>query len=437
MKKTTRREFLKRSGFTLITVGIGGPAFLRNANVTANSLLTQAAALSANDHILVVIQLAGGNDSQNTVIPTSGQLNALYHQYRPTLGIPDASILPLQGPGGTDAAGNQLGFHPSMTKLQGLYNQGHVGLIQAVGYPNPVRSHFESMDIWHLGDPQRQEKTGWLGDYLDVADPSDNNLLMAASIGGGTLPLSLHADKVAVPAIGNIASYQMQTDSRFASDANNRIQTFLALNRESAPERVLYEQVRLTALDAYESSTELQAGTRMYTPDPTVVYDPRNPLATALQQAAQIIAADLGTKILYVTLGGFDTHTAQADPQARLLGYVSDAVDTFYRDLVRLGKDDKVLIMTWSEFSRKVVENMNRGTDHGAASVEFVFGTPVKGGIYGVHPGLSQSELNPGLYDTKFSIDFRRIYATVLEDWLGADSKEILNGSFTKLGFVQ
>jgi len=438
MGKTTRREFIKKSGFTMLTVGLSGEAFFRSLNLAANSALTQAAALSTNDNILVVIQLAGGNDSINTVIPRSGRLRSDYESLRgATLEIPVANVLPING---ADAAGNLLGFHPSMTHIKNLYDQGHVGVIQAVGYPNPNYSHFRSMDIWHTAYPEGLKSTGWLGDYLDVTFPSNDNPLIAVSI-GGTLPLSLRANNVAVPAIGSIEAYNFQTDTRFAGDRTNRVQTFLALNQEGAPERVLYEQIRLTALDAYESSQELQAGVGQYTADPTIVYNPQNPLARALQQVARILAGNLGTKILYVSMGGFDTHQGQAvanspltGTHATLLGYISEAVDAFYRDLVRMGMDSNVLMMTWSEFARKVRENGNNGTDHGASGAQFVFGTPVQSGLMGEYPSLTN--VYPGQDATRHSIDFRSIYATILERWLGVNAQEVLGGSFEILPFV-
>ncbi len=435
MKKTTRREFIKKSGFTMLTVGLTGPSFFRTMNVAANSKLTQAAALSETGKILVVIQLDGGNDGLNTVIPMSGQLNSLYKQYRgTTLEIPNASILPI----GADAAGNELGLHPNLQKLKALYDQGRVSVVQAVGYENQIRSHFSSQDYWHSAG--QIDGTGWLGDYLDVAFPSSDNPLIAAAI-GARLPLTLRADQVAVPAINGIGTYQLQTDIRFPADATNKVDTFLALNQEGASDRVLYEYVRQTALDAYESAETLQSGVANYMPDPSIVYDQANPLARGMSQAAQILGGDLGTKILYVSLGGFDTHQTQAalnDPltgtHATLLGYLSDAVDTFYRDMERLGLADDVLIITWSEFGRKVKENGNQGTDHGAAAPQFVIGNAVNQKITGIHPSLS--DLNQGLDDLKYSIDFRSVYATVLEKWLGVDSQEIIGGAYEVLEFI-
>jgi len=435
MNKTTRREFIKRSGMTVLSVGLSQQAFWRHVRAASESVLTRAAALSPTDRILVVIQMDGGNDGLNTVIPLSGSAASLYRQYRPTLAIPEANILPL----GEDAAGTLIGFHPNLLPLQRLYEQGHVAVVQSVGYPNPNRSHFASQDIWHTADPEGRKRTGWLGDYLDVAFPSSDNPLLAVSLAGTRLPLTLRAEHVLVPAIGSVvANYQFRTQP--PSDHQNKMRAFLALNRETASEHRLREQIQLVALDAVESVEMLQSGIQRYTSDPTIVYNTQNRLAQALQQVAQILAARLGTRILYVSLGGFDTHQSQATPHERLLAYLSEAIATFYADLVRLGLDDRVLLMTWSEIGRKVVENGNQGTDHGTVSPQFLIGTRVKGGIVGEHPSLRAEDLNPGLGDPKFSvrsIDFRSIYATILEKWFLVDSREILGGAFELLDVLQ
>ncbi|GBC77570.1 hypothetical protein HRbin08_01049 [bacterium HR08] len=434
MTKTTRREFIKKSGMTVLSVGLGSQAFWRHVRAASESVLTQAAALSPADRILVVIQMDGGNDGLNTVIPVSGAAASLYRQYRPTLAIPEANVLPI----GTDAAGTLVGFHPNLQPLQDLYAQGRVAVIQSVGYPNPNRSHFASQDIWHTADPEGRKRTGWLGDYLDLAFPSAENPLLAVSLAGARLPLTLRAEHVLVPAVGSVANYQFRTQP--PGDHQNKMQAFLALNRETASDHVLREQIRLAALDTYESVQMLQSGIQRYTADPAITYNSQNPLARALQQVAQILAANLGTRILYVSIGGFDTHQGQATPHATLLSRLSEAVAVFYTDLVRLGLDDRVLMMTWSEFGRKVVENGNGGTDHGTVGPQFLIGTRVKGGIVGEHPSLRAEDLNPGLGDPKFSaraIDFRSTYATILEKWFLVDSREILGGAFELLDIIR
>jgi uncharacterized protein (DUF1501 family) len=385
---------------------------------------------------LVVIQLAGGNDGINTVVPMSGPLNATYRQRRPTLAVAQQQILRL----GTDAKGNEIGLHPNMTKIKSLFDQGKAGVIQGVGYESANRSHFRSMDIWHTANPDRFETTGWLGDYLDVTYPSNDNPLISVYI-GGTLPLGLQAKTIPVPAINNPDDYKFQkVDWYGPGEANNRVQTFLALNQESAPEQVLRETVRATGIAAYDSSVSFQTEISKYPQDPAVVYNDMNPLAKGLFTVARMISSGvLGTKILYVTLNGFDTHQSQnvnqnpALTHPRLMQWLDEAVDVFYRDMVRLGKSDKVLILTWSEFGRKVGENGDKGTDHGASAPQFVFGDAVRSGIYGEHPSLTNLDYDDG---TIYSIDFRRMYATVLESWLGTDSRDLLGGTFEPVPFL-
>ncbi|ETW96757.1 MAG: hypothetical protein ETSY1_25315, partial [Candidatus Entotheonella factor] len=336
MTPRTRREFLKQSGLMLLTVGVGASAFQHQLSLAEGSVLTQGVGLSGNGRILVVIQLSGGNDGLNTVIPLSGEYASQYRTLRPTLAIPEADVIPL----GADAGGHQLGLHPNLELWKWLYDQGRMGIIQAVGYEAPNRSHEGSMRIWHQANPERAEATGWLGDYLDMAFPSQDNPLISVAI-GKHLPMSLQAAQTRVPAVDNIKQYRFEV--RPLKDAEARSQAFLALHREAMPEHVLYEQVRQMGLDTFEGAARLQEASESYVPDPNIRYDRSNPLAQALKQAAQILASDTGTKILYVTLSSFDTHGTQLPKQAKLLGMLASAIDVFDQDLQRLGLADDVL----------------------------------------------------------------------------------------------
>ncbi len=426
MTRPTRRAFLKQSGLTLLTVGASVGAFHDPLRVAAGGVWTQAAGLSSKGRTLVVIQLAGGNDGLNTVIPLSGAYASQYRTLRPTLAIPEAEVIPL----GSDAGGHQLGLHPNLELWKSLYDQGRMGIIQAVGYDTPNHSHEGSMMIWHQASPERVGATGWLGKYLDIAFPSQDNPLLSVAI-GKDLPMSLHAAQTRVPAVDNIKQYRFEVKP--SKDAASRRQAFLALHREAAPEHLLYEQVRQMALKTFEGAERLQAASASYVPDPNIHYERRNPLAQALKQAAQIVASDTRTKILYVSLSSFDTHGTQLPKHAKLLGMLAEAIDTFDQDLQRLGLADDVLMMTWSEFGRKVRENGNVGTGHGAAGPQFVFGNAVKGGIFGEHPDLIHlSDVD----DPRHRIDFRSYYATILERWLEVDSREVLGGAFNVIDFL-
>ncbi len=427
MAKTTRREFIKKSGFALVSIGVSGRAFLQHTNLAAHSALTSAAALSDTGNILVVVQLVGGNDGLHTVVPITPGLYALYKQKRPTLAIPQEQTLPLN---------SEIGLNPKLGKFKNLFDAKKLAVIQGVGYPNPNYSHFRSMDIWHTANPDKLEYTGWLGDYLDVNFAGNTTPLLACSIGGGALPRTLRAKSTAVPAVSNISSYQIATDPLFPADRNNRIQTFLALNHVERTESVYGEQLRQVALDTYSSSSALQTTTTKYLEDPNTVYPDK--LGGALKQCAQILSADLGTRILYVAVGGFDTHTNQdanfTGQHASLLTNISESVHTFLADLSRLNKVDNVLVMLWSEFGRRVEENPDRGTDHGAAAPVIIAGDRVRGGIVGTHPSLSDLDHNGNV---KFSIDFRSVYATILEKWFGVDYREVIPGyDATMLDFL-
>ncbi len=431
MGKTTRREFIQKSGFTLVTVGISGRAFMQHTNFAANSALTAAAALSDTGNILLVIQMAGGNDGLNTVVPLATSQYDLYKKSRPTLAIPQSQALPLN---------SEVGLHPKLAKFKGLFDAKKLAVVQGVGYPNPNRSHFRSMDIWHSANPDKLKYTGWLGDYFDINFHDNTNPLIGASVAAGSLPRSLLGTAQAIPAIASISTYKIDTDPRFPLDGqNNQIPAFLALNREARPQQAYYEQIRRIALDAYASSTTLQAGATRYPSDPSMntAYQVGGGLGQALKQCAQIIAGDLGARILYVMIGGFDTHQGQdanfAGQQSNLFVQLSGAVDAFLADLTRLKRADNVLIMTWSEFGRRVGENSDRGTDHGAAAPLFLAGNRVKSGVIGNHPSLANLDSNG---DVKFAIDFRQVYATVLERWLGVDSRDVLGAAFPLLDFV-
>lgn len=428
MGKSTRRDFIKQSGFTLVSIGVSGRAFFQHTNFAANSALTAAAALSDTGNILVVVQMAGGNDGLHSVIPVTTTQYNLYEQKRTTLAIPQNQVLPLNA---------EVGLNPKLSKFKALYDAKKLAVIQGVGYPNPNRSHFRSMDIWHTANPEKIEYTGWLGDTLDIDFQSSTNPLLAATIGGGSLPRSLRADETPVPAIASLLSYKVNIDDRYRNDGNNnQIPTFLALNREARMESAYHEQIRKVALDSFSSSTAVQQAANTPVGDPSAPYPAG--LGGALKQCSQILASNLGTRILYVTIGGFDTHQNQDanfnGQQSNLLTNLSTAIDAFLADLNRQGKADNVLVMAWSEFGRRVQKNPDNGTDHGAAAPVFVLGNRVKGGVVGTFPSLSNLDNNG---DVRFSIDFRSVYATILQKWLGVDYREVIPGyNATMLDFL-
>lgn len=412
----SRRDFLKGTlGF--LSLSLAAPTLCFQSS-------TSFAAGNSPSKILVVVQLDGGNDGLNTVIPYTDKT---YYMSRPNLAVAENTVLKVS---------DKVGFNPVMTKFKGLFDQKRIAVIQNVGYPNPNLSHFQSRAILNRADPTTREEVsqlGWLGKYGDLKLASTDNPLSIVNLGDGrgslALPKSLVADKVIASSINNFPLYQFQTDSKYPSDRNNQINALIKSNgATSTNDDFLY--VAQTGLDAVASSESLQTGIKKYTP--TIKY-PENSLGIQLQMAAQVIAGDLGAQIIHVTLGGFDTHSGQKQDHEELLTAISEGFDAFYQDLVRLGKADNVLVMAFSEFGRRVRENGSAGTDHGTSGPMFIMGNNVKGGLYGNSPDLSRLD---SAGNTMFDIDFRAVYSTVLSDWLESDPQSVLGSKFENLGFI-
>jgi len=416
-----RREFLKR-GITFVTLSLTSKYMMMQVTPGGDSVFGQASAQSESNNLLVVIQLNGGNDGLNTVIPYS---NGLYYDARPSLNVPQKDVLPIN---------NELGLHPKLANLKKLYDGGKVAIINGVGYPNSSRSHFRGTDIWMSANPENIERTGWLGRFLDESIARFHNVKTPAANIGGTLPLTLKGAKVVVPSIVNLQSFQLQTDEKYPQDRANRLQIFSQLNSQPFDANAYLAYVSQTGLGAHQSAEELQQAVKKYK---SSVQYPTDPFGQGLKLIAQIIAAGVGTQIMHVAIGGFDTHASQNSErpvsQPTLLERVDSGINAFHQDLVQMGVANDVLIMTFSEFGRRVKENGSQGTDHGTAAPLFVLGNRVKGGLFGQYPSLSQLDNNGDLI---YTVDFRSVYATILEDWLKADAKTILRGSFENLGFV-
>jgi uncharacterized protein (DUF1501 family) len=423
----TRREFLAH-GIRLAALGVVAPAFLVKAAYASRGYgPTQPidpddpdAGMSGvgcgGDTILLVIQLSGGNDGLNTVVPYR---DATYYTLRPNLAIPREQALPI-----TD----QMGLHPALRQVKSLYDQGHVAVLESVGYPNPNRSHFRAMDIWQTARPDVNEPTGWLGRYLAGDDCEDDAPLRAVNI-GPRLPRTLWTESTIVPSIANIETYQFRTDGRFAADRQAQMDAIHHICTAShAPGAD--EFVRLAALEALDSSDLLQRVVGRY--EEKIRY-PDNPFAEGLKLIAQVIAAEVGTRVFYISLGGFDTHAQQARDHTRLLQSLDEGLGAFFADMDRLGKADRVLAVTFSEFGRRVAENASGGTDHGTALPMLLVGGRVRGGFYGAPPDLAA--LRDG--DIAHQTDFRAVYAGLLRSWLGVDPAGIIEGSWPALDFVQ
>ncbi len=367
----------------------------------------------AENRCLVLVNLQGGNDGLNCVVPHG---DADYYRVRPSLAIPRSDVLAIDA---------QLGLNPQMASFKALYDKGMVAIVQGVGYPNPDHSHFRSTEIWQTAAPDRYEHTGWLGRYLDEADLPAANLFNGVSL-ASILPEVMVGTKVDVPAIASEAAYGLRVD-------RNPMQrrAFTALVRDerlpfSSPYLAHVMEIEDRSQRGSEELPHLIAG---YTTSATY---PATPLGRSLALAAQIVGSNIGTKVIYVQHGSFDTHVNQVAVQNRLLGEFSDAVKAFYDDLSAHGNDRRVLTMTFSEFGRRIEENGSRGTDHGEASPLFLVGGGTKGGIYGDAPSLAATNMG----NVRFTTDFRNVYATVLERWLGRPSAPVLNGTFEQLALL-
>jgi len=367
----------------------------------------------AGERALLLINLQGGNDGLNCVVPHG---NPLYYQMRPTLAVPQSDVL---------AIDQNVGFNPQMRALKAMYDKGEVAVVQSVGYPDPDHSHFRSTEIWQTAAPDRYEHIGWLGRYLDEAQLPKDDLFNGVAV-AQVLPEVLVSNQVDVPSIASLSGYGLLSDRNAIA---KRTYTELVTDNQFPFASPYLGHVAEIEDHAQRGSEELPKLVAGYKTDATY---PATPLGRSLALAAQIVGSNLGTKVLYVQHGSFDTHTSQKATQDRLLGEFSDAIAAFYEDLAAHGNDKKVLTLTFSEFGRRIAENGSRGTDHGEASPLFAIGGGVKGGLYGVAPDLSDTNMG----NVRYTTDFRSIYATVLERWLGRPSQTILSGNFAQLPLI-
>ena len=442
MKQTlhTRRQFLRTSmlgaaaSWTL-------PVFLEKTffalNAMAANALTQTPT-GKDDTILVVLQMAGGNDGLNMVVPSADDA---YYRSRPTLGLPGDKILKLN---------SYVGLNGKLTGLKALFDEGHLSVVQGVGYPNPNRSHFRSTEIWQTAsDADRNVSEGWLGRYFDNccagADP-----LVGVAI-GEEMPQAFTAKTPTGVTFSRPEQFRW-TSSEKAEDRMSAEEFFFrqlngsadsedtlvagaegasigAISGEKKTDLSAVDFLQRTALDAQLSSDKVLAIARKY--KSSVPY-PQGPLAESLSLIARMIAGGLPTRVYYTSQGGFDTHARQMHGHERLLGELNDALSAFANDLKQQGNFDRVLLITFSEFGRRVAENANGGTDHGAAAPMFVLGGAAKPGLFGKYPSLT--DLDYG--DLKFNTDFRSVYGTVLDHWLHAPSQIVLGRKFPGLPIV-
>jgi uncharacterized protein (DUF1501 family) len=454
-----RRQFLERTlkGSSLIAFGPLVPSFVAGAAQVAQS---------GKDRILVVLEMTGGNDGLNTVIPYADDN---YHKARPTLRYTKDQIIRVD---------DHIGLNPSLGQFQQLLGNGQLAIVQGVGYPNPNRSHFESMDVWQSADPRRKIANGWLGRSMGAVKVKEGEIV-GIHVSTDQLPLAMQGSATGTPTIDPARPYELILDGtsynlqdlqlrgvavppapavaekkddepdpkvKEAADKHRaeRMKLIQDLTGHGVdPKNDLLRFVQRSALQTYTAVDRLRKLMAESAPAPGEVDIPvrrfgnvnNNELTSRLGLVSRIIRAGFGTRIFYVSIDGFDTHSNQRRDHEQLLAQVGNAIPNFFNQLQASGDAERVLLMTFSEFGRRVQENGSKGTDHGAASCLFVAGPKVKGGPVGKHPSLARGDLDAG--DLKHQIDFRQVYATLLDRWLECDSKAVLGDKFEHLPLLK
>jgi uncharacterized protein (DUF1501 family) len=392
----SRRAFLHSS--TLLALAPTVPGFL---------LQTARAARPERDgRILVVVQLDGGNDGLNSVVPFADEG---YAKHRKLLRLATPQLIKVN---------DQVGLHPNLTGAGKLLESGRLAIVQGVGYPNPNRSHFESMAIWHTArfDLEERNGLGWLGRALDDQQGRDVNRPDSVFVGGAQLPGALRGRRCVASALTRPEDFVLAPEVKARPDADGAAKDDLAAF------------VRRASLDAYTTADRMAEFVRAR--EDGAGY-PATELAGELRLVARLIKADVGTRVYYTRQSGYDTHSAQLGTHANLLGELAGAMQAFLDDMAAAKLADRVVLLTFSEFGRTVKENGSAGTDHGTAGPVLVAGRPVKPGLVGKTPSLLELDARHG--DLKMGLDFRQVYATVLEDWLGLPAKTALGGTFERL----
>ena len=371
------------------------------------------------DPVLVVLQLSGGNDALNTVVPHG---DPRYYDNRPNVRVPEDQVLKID---------DNVGLNPNMGPMKKIYDEGKMAIVQGVGYPNPNRSHFRSMDIWHTCEPDTQGTEGWLGRAIKEIDPNKENVLTAVNFGRG-LPRALAAPGVPVASVGNLATYGVLTGIEGEDQRADALDVFSRIYSPTLGRSMVVDYLSQTGMDALKGADILSTAPESYSS--TVEYG-SDVVGQYMKNIAQVHLAGFGTRILYTTApyNSFDTHAGELAAHAKLWTDTSNAISDFYDDLREHNASDNVLLLVFTEFGRRVHDN-GSGTDHGSGGMAFLIGDHVNGGLYGEYPSLEESKLLEG--DLHFNNDFRGIYTSIIEDCMNMDAKPIVNGGFEKFALV-
>ena len=373
--------------------------------------------VTAREKSLVVVQLSGGNDYLNTIVPYGDDE---YYDFRKTVHINQESVLPVDG---------TYGFNPNLGPIKQLYDEGKVAVINGIGYDNPNRSHFRSMDIWHTALPDEIGNEGWLGRVIREIDPSGENVLTGVNFGRG-LPRALGVRGGPVASVGNLETYGLFTDIEDAATRSLALRAFAHMYGGVQGKDPVLDFLGQTGSNALKGADILRTAPEKYS---SSIEYAANPISQSMKSVAQVLFADLGTRVFYTQHGSFDTHSGELTSHAKLWQEVSGAIGDFYDDLKEHGREDEVVVLVFSEFGRRIKDN-GSGTDHGSGGVAFVIGSEVKGGMYGQYPSIREADQVEG--DLHFNNDFRSTYSTIIENWFGLDAVPIVNGTFEQFDFV-
>jgi uncharacterized protein (DUF1501 family) len=369
---------------------------------------------NAKPPVLVIVQLTGGNDFMNTIVPYG---NDLYYDFRPNLAIRQEEVLPIN---------DYLGFNPIAAPLKELYDMGKMAVIQGVGYPNSSRSHFRGMDIWQTCEPNTVADEGWLGKVVRELDPHKENPITAISFGKG-LPRALSAKGVTVTSIGDLDNYGLMTGISEAQQREEALTIFQKMYGPAIGTGPVRDYMAQTGLDVIKGAEVLKKAPHMYKSN---VEYADNPMARSLRDVARVHLADMGTRIFYTQHGGYDTHANEGPVHPRLISELSAAVSDFFQDLREHNATENVVMLVFTEFGRRIRDN-GSGTDHGAGGGSFVIGDMVKGGLYAQYPSLDPSQHDDG--DMRFNYDFRGLYSTLLEQMLNVEARPIVGGTYEQV----
>ena len=367
------------------------------------------------DPVLVVVQLSGGNDFMNTVVPyTAG----IYYDSRPVIGLKEDEVLPIH---------DTLAWNPNCAPLQSMYEAGEIAVVQGIGYPNSNRSHFRAMDIWHTCEPVEIGTEGWAGRVIRELDPGGHNVLTGVSVGKG-LPRAMAVPGVPVTSFDNLDTYGLLTGIDDAQRRTAALEVFKGMYGHEVGAGMVMDYLSQTGLNVISGTSELKKAKTGYSS--TVEYG-ESAIAGSLRDVARVHLAGLGTRVFYTAHGGYDNHANEVPDHPKLLADLSSAISSFFQDLRAHDASSEVTMLVFTEFGRRIRDNAS-GTDHGSGGGAFIVGDHVKGGLYAQYPSLDPARWVHG-EDMEHTIDFRGIYGTVLEQWMGLDPTEIVGGHFEQI----